>query len=197
MGIKKTRTTPYHAAGKSMTERFIRTLISMIATLEEDKKRNWKQFVAPLVHAYNCIKHESTSYSPFHLLFGREPRLPVDVAFDLNRDKENDASNTDYISDLQTSIQEAFDKVQINADKARVKQKLTYDIKARAAKLEVGDRMLVKIHAFDGKHKLSDKWTEEIYVVTEHPNIDIPVNKVKRENGDVLKEYFIKIIYFI
>ena len=184
MGIKKSRTTPYHAAGNGMTERFNRTLISMLATLEEDKKRNWKQFVAPLVHAYNCIKHESTGYSPFHLLFGREPRLPVDVAFYLNRDKENDASYTDYITDLQRSIQEAFDRVQINADKARVKQKLTYDIKARAAKLEVGDRVLVKILAFDGKHKLSDKWTEEIYVVTEHPNLDIPVYKVKRENGE-------------
>ena len=190
MGIKKSRTTPYHAAGNGMTERFNRTLISMLATLEEDKKRNWKQFVAPLVHAYNCIKHESTGYSPFHLLFGREPRLPVDVAFDLNRDKENDASYTDYITDLQRSIQEAFDKVQINADKARVKQKLTYDIKARAAKLEVGDRVLVKILAFDGKHKLSDKWTEEIYVVTEHPNLDIPVYKVKRENGEGSERIF-------
>ena len=81
MGIKKRRTTPYHAAGNGMTERFNRTLISMRGTLEEDKKKNWKQFLAPLVHAYNCIRHESTGYSPYQLLFGREPRLPVDIAF--------------------------------------------------------------------------------------------------------------------
>ena len=83
MGIKKSRTTPYHAAGNGMTERFNRTLISMLGTLEEDKKKNWKQFLAPLVHAYNCIRRESTGYSPYQLLFGREPRLPVDIAFGL------------------------------------------------------------------------------------------------------------------
>ena len=187
MGIKKSRSTPYHAAGNGMTERFNRTLISMLGTLEEEKKKNWKQYVAPLVHAYNCIKHESTGYSPYHLLFGREPKLPVDVAFGLNRGNENDVSYTEYITELQTNIQEAFEKVQKNADKARQKQKLTYDIKARAAKLEVGDRVLVKILAFDGKHKLSDKWTEEIYIVTEHPNVDIPVYKVKRVDGEGLE----------
>ena len=187
MGIKKSRSTPYHAAGNGMTERFNRTLISMLGTLEEEKKKNWKQYVAPLVHAYNCIKHESTGYSPYHLLFGREPKLPVDVAFGLNRGNENDVSYTEYITELQTNIQEAFEKVQKNADKARQKQKLTYDIKARAARLEVGGRVLVKIVAFDGKHKLSDKWTEEIYIVTEHPNVDRPVYKVKRVDGEGLE----------
>ena len=81
MGIKKSRTTPYHASGNGMTERFNRTLISMIGTLDPEKRRNWRQFIPSLVHAYNCIRHESTGYSPYSLLFGREPRLPVDMAF--------------------------------------------------------------------------------------------------------------------
>ena len=59
-----------------------------------------------------------------------------------------------------------------------------YDRKARAAKLEVGDRVVVKILAHEGKHKLSDKRTEDIYVVTDQPNLMIPVYKVKREDGE-------------
>ncbi|MCG8048820.1 MAG: DDE-type integrase/transposase/recombinase, partial [Candidatus Thiodiazotropha taylori] len=184
MSIKKSRTTPYHAAGNGMTERFNRTLISMLGTLESDKKKNWKEYIGPLVHAYNCIKHESTGYSPYHLLFGREPKLPIDIVFGQNLETEKETSYTEYISDLKTNIQKAFDDVQINADRARQKQKSNYDIKARAAKLEIGDRVLVKILAFDGKHKLSDKWTEDIYIVTEQPNVNIPVYKVKRENGE-------------
>lgn len=56
-------------------------------------------------------------------------------------------------------------------------------MKARAAVLQEGDRVLVKRLAFDGKHKLADKWEDEAYVVLEQPNKDIPVYVVQRENG--------------
>ena len=49
----------------------------------------------------------------------------------------------------------------ITAEKSREKQKCNYNLKARATKLLIGERVLVKILAHDGKHKLSDKWTEE------------------------------------
>ena len=52
MGIEKSRTTPYHASGNGMTERFNITLISMLGTLDTEQKKDWKQYVAPLVHAY-------------------------------------------------------------------------------------------------------------------------------------------------
>ena len=118
------------------------------------------------------------------LLFGREPRLQVDMAFGLNTENDDKATYTEYISDLQQRIQETFDRVQKNSNQAREEQKVMYDRKARAAKLEVGDRVLVKILAHEGKHKLSDKWTEEIYVVTDQPNLNIPVYKVKRKDGE-------------
>ena len=86
MGINKSRTSIYHAAGKGMTVRFNRTLISMLGTLETEKKKNWKQYIAPLVQAYKCIKHESTGFTPYMLLFGREPKLPIVIAFGLNKD---------------------------------------------------------------------------------------------------------------
>ena len=77
MGMSKSRTSIYHASGNGMTERFNRTLISMIGTLEADKKQNWKQYISPLVHAYNCIKHESTGYAPYTLMFGREQNFQL------------------------------------------------------------------------------------------------------------------------
>jgi transposase InsO family protein len=50
-GIMESRTTPYHPMGNDVTGRFIRTLISMMGTLEPEKKSNWKSYIGPLVHA--------------------------------------------------------------------------------------------------------------------------------------------------
>jgi len=50
-GMKKSNTTPYHPMGNGITERFNRTLVSMLRTLETSKKADWKSYVAPLLHA--------------------------------------------------------------------------------------------------------------------------------------------------
>ena len=42
---------------------------------------------------------------------------------------------------------------------------------------------MIKDLAHDGKHKLSEKWADDIYVVKSQPNADIPVYKVRKEDG--------------
>ncbi|GAA6102848.1 uncharacterized protein LOC121887483, partial [Tachysurus ichikawai] len=58
----------------------------MLKTLTERQKSNWKEALNKLIFAYNCTKCEVTGFSPFHLLFGRSPRLPIDSLFGLNPD---------------------------------------------------------------------------------------------------------------
>ena len=78
-----------------------------------------------------------------------------------------------------------------NAATAREKQKAYYDIKARAAKLEPGDRVLVEILAFDGKHKIADKWSEDVFIVIDQPNTEIPTFRVRRENESDGDKFFL------
>ena len=61
------------------------------------------------------------------------------------------------------------------------RQQAGYDLKVMGATLEVGDRFLVKNVAFDGKHKLAEKFA---YIVICEPNKDIPVFVVEREDGE-------------
>ena len=78
-GTRKTRTTPYHPMGNGMVERFNKTLLNMLGTLNYKQKSDWKSYVPTLCHAYNAATHDSTGYVPFFLMFGRHPRLAVDA----------------------------------------------------------------------------------------------------------------------
>lgn len=80
-GVPKSHTTAYHPIGNGATERFNRTLGSMLRSLPLKAKHQWPQQIQTLTFAYNATVHETTGYSPFFLMFGRIPRLPVDIMF--------------------------------------------------------------------------------------------------------------------
>ncbi|KAK3105167.1 hypothetical protein FSP39_018592 [Pinctada imbricata] len=181
-GIEKSRTTPYHPMGNGLTERFNRTLLSMLGTLKPDQKRDWKSHIGPLVHAYNSMRQDSTGQTPYSLMFGRQPRLPVDIAFGL--DKSNTKPLSSYVENLQNRLQQSYKLATEANRKAQERQKAHYDLRVRGGKVEIGDRVLVKIVAFDGKHKLANKWEEDPYIVLAKPNNDIPVYVVRKESGE-------------
>jgi transposase InsO family protein len=181
-GMTKSRTTPYHPSGNGMCERFNRTLLDMLGTLDPKQKVDWKNHVVPLVHAYNCIRHESTGQSPYLLMFGREPRLPIDLAFGLDFNKHQPRSQ--YISSLRERLAKSYELATSASRTAKDRQKRGYDTKVRGACVQSGDRVLVRIVAFDGKHKIADRWEEDPYIVLEQPNEDIPVFVVRKENGE-------------
>ncbi|XP_021345668.1 uncharacterized protein LOC110445400 [Mizuhopecten yessoensis] len=119
--------------------------------------------------------------SPFFLMFGREPRLPIDLAFGLERGNSHESLPV-YIKELRDRMKESFRIASEAAKNAQHRQKVNYDKKVRGATVQPGDRVLVKILAFEGKHKLSDRWEEDVYIVTRHPNEGIPVFEVQKEN---------------
>lgn len=56
----------------------------MLGSLHPFQKTNWKKCLSPMVQVYNSTMHESTGQSPNYLMFGREPLLPIDIAFGIN-----------------------------------------------------------------------------------------------------------------
>ncbi|KAF7640821.1 hypothetical protein LDENG_00011870, partial [Lucifuga dentata] len=106
-GVAGSRTTPYHPMGNGQVERMNRTLLQMLKTLTETQKSNWKESLNKLVYAYNCTRCEVTGYSPFYLLFGRSPRLPVDMLFGLYT-KSGSGDQRDYVRKWKQGMDEAY-----------------------------------------------------------------------------------------
>ena len=116
-------------------------------------------------------------------MFGREPHLPIDISFGLNRDKQSTTSLTKYVENMKERLRKSYELASEAVKRSQHRQKEHYDLKSRGAVLEVGDRVLVKVVAFDGRHKLADKWEEEPYVIICQPNEGVPVYEVRREDG--------------
>ncbi|XP_069134619.1 uncharacterized protein [Argopecten irradians] len=156
--------------------------MNMLGTLDTDQKRDWKRFLGPLTFAYNSTRHDTTGYSPFQLMFGRQPRLPIDLIFGLGN-TGTARKAPEYVKDLRKRMSRSFEIANRKARDAQQRQKATYDLKARHAVLDIGDRVLVKILAFEGRHKLSNRWESSVYVVVGQDNPDIPVYQVRKEDG--------------
>ena len=68
--------------GNGLDERFNQTLQNMLVKFIMDKKDVWDVFLDTCVYAYNTSVHESTSFSPFEVMFGRRAFMPLDIEID-------------------------------------------------------------------------------------------------------------------
>ena len=183
-GVKKLHTTPYHLQSNGQCERFNSTLCNMLGTLSDEEKSDWKSHLGCMTHAYNCTKHASTTYSPYYLMFGRHPRLPIDVAFGLHKPNCSDnCSKSRYIQKLKRRLNYAHKKASKYSSEQAQKYKTSYDKSVKGPQLQVNNSVLVKIVAHKARHKIQDKWESEEYIVIEQPIPGTPVYRVRPVTG--------------
>lgn len=182
-GVKGSRTTPYHPMGNGQVERFNRTLLAMLRNLPETAKTDWKASLAKVVHAYNCTRSEATGYAPYFLLFGRNPRLPIDLMFGLTANDQS-SSPRDYADKWRARMDDAYKLASATAYKEGRRGKALYDRKVYGAELSPGCRVLLRnLSERGGPGKLRSYWEDQVYIVTQRKQPDSPVYELKPENG--------------
>ena len=180
--IRKLITTPYRPEGNGSCERFNRTLISMLGTLPEDFKSKWSQHTSTLTYAYNCTRSNATGFSPYYLLYGRQPLLPIDIEFGVYTPELSEAITYKYVQKLKTRLENAFNKANEFCAKESMRSKQRFDKTAKCSKLVPGDLVLVKRKGFVSKHKIADKWENEPYEIVSQRSDGLLVYTVVR-NG--------------
>ena len=156
-GVQKLKTSPYHAQTNGQVERMNQTIIRMIGKLEEDKKACWSKHLPELLMAYNATCSAVTGYSPYYLLFGRRPRIPVDYLFPTLRDSPHQTKMEVSVTAMQRRLKEAFAVARHLTSEDAAKQCRYYNRKAGAVALQPGDIVMVCTNGFVGKRKVKDQ----------------------------------------
>ena len=177
-GVKKLRTSSYHAETNGQVEHMNQTLINLIGKLDEDKKACWSRHLPELLIAYNSTCSTVTGYSPHFLLFGRRPRIPVDYLFPTLWDTPHKSKLEESVVLYQKRLKEAFAMARQLTSEEAARQQHHYDCRARAVTLQPGDIFMVRTDRFVGKCKVKDQWEEGGYVIV-NQLADWPVYTVK------------------
>lgn len=137
-----------------------------------------------LTFAYNCTVHETTGFPPFFLMYGRTPRLPVDLMFKSVLLDGDTVDMDTYVESLGRDLREAMVLAQANTEKQQRRQTELYDRKTKGQPVVVGDRVLLANKGERGKKKLADEWEGTLYTVISK-NDHVHTYQIKAPAGNV------------
>ena len=140
LGITTMRTSAYHPEGNGQVERFNRTIEAILAKTVESDQHDWDSQLPKALFAYRIAIHESTSFTPYHLNFGRSPQLPVDLM--LGRIQPNAVcSYPQFVQAVHQQLITSQNIVQEHLKSQHARQKALHDRHGTAEELQVGDRV--------------------------------------------------------
>jgi len=126
----------------------------MMAKVVDVKQKKWVEFLPFVTAAYNSTAHDSTSFSPNFLLFGRELIAAVDIAFGCPRPPS--CSVNEYAYHTRELMAEAYDLVRAHTRQCAEVNKRLYDACVRPVVFEVGE--LVWYFCPRSQRGTSPKW---------------------------------------
>ncbi len=181
LGIKSIRTSVYHPQTDGLVERFNRTLKTMIRKFVHEDAKNWDRWLEPLLFAVREVPQASTGFSPFELLFGRQPRGVLDVLRETWEDGPSDSRNEiQYVLDLRTKLHTLGRLSMENLLQAQDRQSRLYNQGTRLRKFAPGEKVLVLLPT--SSSKLLAKWQGPFEVTRRIGDLNYEVVRTDR-NG--------------
>src|SRR5271169_1235299 len=138
MGIQGIKTISYHPSCNGACERVHGTLHAVFAKLVSENQKDWDVMVPHITFAYNISIHTVVEHSPYFLMFGREPRIGLDVVMDTPQ-PEMSADVDQYVTDFRDRQREAYRLVSELMDCSFISAKRRYDARVKAMNFSPGD----------------------------------------------------------
>ena len=165
--IKKLNTTAYHPQTDGLVERLNSTLCQTLSMYVSQNQKDWDLFIPAALLAFRTSPSESTGETPFYLLYGREPRLPMDVS--LLPPADPASSIIEHRRRIVKQIEQAQTMARENIQRAQQKMKTYYDRTARDPDFQEGMKVWVYtpkrftglskklLHNFHGPFRIIEK----------------------------------------
>jgi hypothetical protein len=129
-------TTAYHPQANGLVERLNHTLADILSMYVSRDHKDWDSTLPFVRFAYNTSKQETTGKSPFFLMHGRHPVLPIDAIFGANPDPYHlvpveSGGPDNYELWMLGNLQRAFAEVDDRNQQAQRRYKKHYDKQRR------------------------------------------------------------------
>ena len=150
----------------------------------EDKEDKWDDYIEGTLFTLNTNKSATTKYSPFFLMFGRNPRLPFEVekteqssfttsgdVAQVMDDLGSEEAITAHVNEMSQMRDSLFPQVNENIKIAQAKQQQQYQkkrAKQNGCPFKVGDLVLQRnmLQKTKAGYKYQDQWLGP-YQITE------------------------------
>lgn len=156
-GISHIKTSAYHPEMDGMVERYIATLKSGLRKYIDRFGGQWHKSIPYLLFVFREFPHQSTGFTPFELIYGRNPRGPLDVLKEEWQElSKGQDSVVSYLLDTYQRLEAARDLARSTETEVKANVKMWYDRSARERSFKVDDMVLILLPS--SSNKLLARW---------------------------------------
>jgi transposase InsO family protein len=187
LGIRKIHTTGWQPSANGIIERFHRYLGAALTMFVDEFGSDWDKYLASALFAYRTSTNMTTTYSPFELMYGRQPNLPIDNVLNISHNAYKDEA--EYFIHISTSLTKAYNHVREAQQRMAAQNAIRRDKGRYEVYYEVGDPVLVwgpqgkkTPKGFDPHpKKFQKRWSKPVLITSKvsnlHYNVQVKPNK--------------------
>jgi len=187
--VDKLHTTPYLPQTNGYIERFHLTLSRMHGKVVSENQKDWDSHLPAVLSAYRASEHESTGFTPYKLVMGQKPRMPIDIVLgDASGDRPKHENYTEYVENRRERLTKSHQIAREHLGVAADRRKQESDLKVKPRSFEIGEKVW---YFYPRRYTAkSPKWqrhyTGPYQVVKVLPPADYVIQKSKRSEPFVV-----------
>ena len=186
LGTKRILTSAYRPQSNGLVESFNKIFKAKLLSLVGDNPELWPRYVDSVAYSLRNTVVDSTGYTPYELMFGREPKLLLTLGENALKSHPSKSVRR-YLAELRTQLNYLWSEARATEEKQKQVMKDNYDKKSKPYEYQEGDR--VWIHSprltLGSTRKFRDKYVGP-YILCQRTSENN--FKVRREGSNVISD---------